>query len=247
MVLTSLKPPNEIFTVDLHLWPREWYAVENYATAFAKAPLFRFMLNGALVCVAILLIQVLIAVPAAYALAKLSFRGRELCFALVIIGILIPIQVPAIPIYIALAWTGLLDTYSALILPFSVSAFGIFLLRQFFKTFPDEIIDAARLDGYSEIAIVWLVVLRSAWPAIGSFALFEFIYHWNDLYWPLVVLTDANLSTPPLGLLFYRTQTSGSDFGALMAATTVITAPLIVAFLLVQRQFKQGLAIGGIR
>lgn len=247
MVLTSFKPPNEIFLAHPTVLPQRWYAVENYSKIFTDVPLVRFLVNGVLVCGAIVLVQLSIAVPAAYALAKIRFRGRDALFSLIVVSLLIPIQVPAIPLYLAFARMGLLDSYAGLILPFAVSCFGIFLLRQFFSSFPQEIIEAARLDGYSEFTIAWRIVLPSAWPAVSAFAVFSAIAHWNDIYWPLIVVTRPELATPPLGVVFFRNQESGADFGALMAGATVISAPLLAAFLLAQRSFVRGVTATGIK
>ncbi|CDZ64439.1 carbohydrate ABC transporter permease [Neorhizobium galegae] len=248
MLITSLKTPDEVFLADFHLFPSKWGATDNYISAFAEAPLLRLMLNGAFVSLSILVIQVVIAAPCAYALAKIPFRGSDILMSLVLLGLMIPIQVPALPIYIAFAYVGLLDTYTALIIPFSTSVFCIFLLRQFFKTFPHEIIEAARLDGYSELEIVWLIVVPSSWPAIAAFSIFSVVGHWNDLYWPLIVITDPNLATPPLGLMMFRQSSqAGGNIGALMAAGTIVIAPLVLAFLFAQAQFIRGLTVTGLK
>lgn len=248
MVITSLKTPDEIFLADFHLFPSKWGATDNYISAFTEAPLLRLMLNGAFVSLSILVIQVVIAAPCAYALAKIPFRGSGILMSLVLLGLMIPIQVPALPIYIAFAYLGLLDTYTALIIPFSTSVFCIFLLRQFFKTFPHEIIEAARLDGYSEMEIVWLIIVPSSWPAIAAFSIFSVVGHWNDLYWPLIVITDPNLATPPLGLMMFRQSSqAGGNIGALMAAGTIVIAPLVLAFLFAQAQFIRGLTVTGLK
>jgi multiple sugar transport system permease protein len=241
MALTSLKPPQEIFRLGLHILPEQWGGAENYGRVFSDTPMLRFLFNGILVCGAIVVLQVMIAVPAAYALARIPFRGRALFFSLILISLLVPIQVPSLFLYLGFARAGLLDTYASLVLPFIISAFAIFLLRQHFLHFPQEVIEAARLDNFGEFEIAWRIVLPSARPAIGAFAVFSMVAHWNDLYWPLVVVTDPAMATPPLGVVFFRNQESGSDFGALMAAATVISAPLIIAFLLAQRTFVRGL------
>jgi len=247
MVVTSLKSPSEIFTVDFSLWPKHFNAVENYGRALTKVPLLRFALNGFIVCAGILIVQVLVAVPCAYALAKLRFPGRNALFALVLLGLCIPVQVPALPLYMGLASLGLLNTYFAIMMPFFLSVFAIFLFRQFFKSYPDEIIHAARLDGMSEFEIVWRIVVPSAWPAIAAFSVFSVVAHWNDLYWPLIVINDMNLATPPLGMLFFADSETGSNYGSLTAAATVITAPLVLAFLIARRRFIEGITMTGIK
>jgi multiple sugar transport system permease protein len=247
MLVTSIKPPDEIFTATLRLWPRHFNAVENYGRALTAAPLLRFALNGLIVCGGILIVQLLVAIPCAYALAKLRFPGRNTLFVLTLLALAIPVQVPALPLYIAIANVGLLNTYVSMMIPFFLSVFAIFLLRQFFKGFPDDILQAARLDGMSELEIVWRIVVPSAWPAIAAFAVFSFVAHWNDLYWPLIVISDANLAPPPLGMMFLTDAETGSNYGALTAAATILTAPLVIAFLLARRQFVAGITMTGVK
>ena len=145
----------------------------------------------------ILVLQVLICAPAAYALAKLRFPGRPVLFALVLMDLCIPIQVPSLPLYMALAEVGMLNTYFSMMMPFFLSVFAIFLFRQFFKSYPDEIIQAARLDGVGEFEIVWRIVVPSAWPAIAAFSVFSIVAHWNDLYWPLIVISEVRSASCP--------------------------------------------------
>ncbi|MBZ6078427.1 carbohydrate ABC transporter permease [Microvirga puerhi] len=247
MLATSIKPPDEVFTATFSLWPKRFYGVENYSYALTAAPLLRFALNGAILCGGILIIQLLVAIPCAYALAKLRFPGRDVLFVLVLLGLAVPVQVPALPLYIGLANLGLLNTYFSMMVPFFLSVFAIFLLRQFFKSFPDDIIHAARLDGMSEFEIVWRVVTPSAWPAIAAFSVFSIVAHWNDLYWPLIVITDASLAPPPLGMMFFANAETGSNYGALTAAATILTAPLVITFLFARRQFIQGITMTGVK
>jgi multiple sugar transport system permease protein len=247
MVSTSLKPPNEIFSTDLSLLPRKWFAAENYRDAFTKVPLLRYLLNGVIVTVAIFAAQLVVSLPCAYAMAKLRFRGRDTMFVLVLVGLMIPAQVPAIPRYVMLYQVGLLDSYAALILPFVVSAFGIFLMRQFFRSVPDDLVHAARLDGCGEFGILWRIMLPLAFPAMVAFGIISIVAHWNDFFWPLVVIQTGDLATPPLGTLFFRNEEAGSDFGPLMAGTVVITAPLVLLFLGAQRRFIEGMTLTGMK
>jgi len=222
--------------------------VYNYTAAFKEAPLLRYMLNGVIVTVSIFVIQVIVALPCAYALAKLRFWGRDVVFGLVIFCLLIPVHAIALPLYIMLAKAGLTNTYAALIVPWTISVFGIFLMRQFFKTVPDDLIDAARMDGMSEFSIVWRVMLPTAIPALLAFAIFSVVAHWNDYYWPRVVITgDRDLMTPPLGLRMFKSDLDGNEYGPMMAATTVIVTPLVVAFLLAQRRFIEGITMTGMK
>ncbi len=247
MLSASVKPGGEIFQASLNLWPAHFHSVENYAKALTAVPLPRFLLNGAIVCAILLFFQLAFAVPCAYALAKLRWPGRGLVFALVLLGLLIPAHVPALPLYVALAKLGLLDSYAALTAPFAVSVFAIFMFRQAFKAMPDELIQAARLDGMGEFGIVWRVILPNAWPTATAFATFSIVAHWNDLFWPLIVIQTQTMATPALGVLFFRAEEGGNDIGALMAASVITTLPMVAVFLLAQRRFIQGVATAGLK
>ncbi len=247
MISTAAKPPTEIFTKDIHLIPHQFALWDNLATAFGKSHLVRFLINGVIVTVSIFVLQVLVAMPAAYALAKLRFLGRNTVFALILFCILIPPQATAIPVFLMFHQIGILDTYASLVLPFTISAFGVFLMRQFFRTVPDDLIDAARMDGLSEFAIVWRVMLPATIPALVAFGIFSLIAHWNDYFWPLIVLNSEQLRTPPLGVADFRNNEAGTDYGPLMAAAMVIIAPLVIAFLLAQRRFVEGITFSGMK
>lgn len=245
MLVTSVRPPHEIFEGSLLPWPQEFYGWGHYEAALLNVPLMRFMLNGVIICSLILLVQICIAVPAAYALAKLSFFGDKALWIGTLAALCIPIQVTALPIYMGLAEAGLLNTYFSITLPFFLSVFAIFLLRQAFKTFPDEIIHAARLDGMNEFEIIWRIVLPSYKSTLAAFAIFSVVAHWNDLYWPMIVISETRLAPPPLGMMFFANAESGSDYGALMAGATLLTMPLVLVFLLARRRFIEGLTMSG--
>jgi multiple sugar transport system permease protein len=246
----STKKPQGAWMTIANPWDEEetiQYAVENYTAAFTKVPLLRFLLNGLFVTLCIFAAQALTALPMAYALAKLRWRGREAAFSMVVLALLIPPQVPAIPLYIGLWQLGLLNTNAAIILPSTISVFGIFLMRQFFRTVPDDLIAAARMDGLSEWAIVWRIMLPTAAPAIAAFACLSFIWNWNEFFWPLIAVQEEHLMTPPLGIAFFSNAEAGTSFGPLMAAATVVTAPLALAFLLAQRAFIEGVTMTGVK
>lgn len=247
MVSLSFKPAGEIFRAHFSLFPEQWYAVENYTKALTSVPLPHYMLNGVIVCAAILALQIAVCAPAAYALAKLHFRGRDLLFALVLIGLLLPHQVLSLPLFILGYKLGILNTYAALVFPYIVSPFGIFLFRQFFKTIPDDVVHAARLDGLSEIAIVWKIIVPMALPAIVAFSIFSVVGHWNDLFWPLIAVRDQNLMPPPLGIMAFKNEEAGNDYGPLMAASTVIVMPLVITFLAAQKWFVEGMTRGAVK
>jgi multiple sugar transport system permease protein len=231
MLAASIKPADEIFGNALALLPHHFGGARNYGRVFAQVPVARILLNGVIVCGGILFFQLLFAIPAGYALAKLSFRGRSVILGAIMLGLLVPVQTTALPIYATLSSLGWLDTYAALIAPFTISVFAIFLFNQFFRSLPDDLLHAARLDGMSEIGVIWRVVLPNAWPAATAFAIFSVVAHWNDLFWPLLVVgSDA-----------------GQDYGATMALAVVMTAPLVIAFLFAQRRFVEGIATAGLK
>lgn len=247
MIATSLKPADQIYGEPLDLIPSTFAIERNYGKALFSVPMLQFMFNGVIVVSGILIVQVAVALFSGYALAKLEFRGRGLFFVLVLLALCVPIQVPALPIYLALSKLHLLDSYFSLMAPFLLSVFAIFLFRQFFKGFPDEILQAARLDGMSEFEIVLRVVLPGAWPAIAAFAVFSITAHWNDLYWPLIAVNSLELATPPLGMLLFKDSELSADFGALAAGAAIITVPLLLVFVLAQRQFVRGIMLSGMK
>lgn len=237
-----VKPGNAVADCMVTPW------IYNYTTAFEKAPLVRYLLNGVIVTASIFFIQVIIALPCAYALAKLKFWGRETVFALVLFCLLIPVHAIALPLYIMLAKLGLTNTYAALIVPWTISVFGIFLMRQFFMTVPDDLIDAARMDGMGEYSIIWNVMLPTAIPALMAFAIFSVVAHWNDYFWPRIVITgNRELFTPPLGLREFKGDADGDNFGPMMATAVIIVTPLLAAFALAQRRFIEGITLSGMK
>jgi multiple sugar transport system permease protein len=247
MIALSAKSPEEMFDPGFSLLPKHWHAWQNYSEALTAAPLLRFLLNGAVICSSILALQLLICLPMAYALAKLRFRGRHALFGAVLFGLLLPHQVLALPIFILCHKLKILDSYAALILPFIVSPFGIFLFRQFFRTIPDDILHAARLDGLSEFSIVWRIVTPMSLPAVMAFSIFSVVAHWNDLFWPSIVIKSTQLMPPSLGVAAFRGIESGNDYGPLMAGTVIVVLPLLIAFGLAQRWFIEGLTSAALK
>ncbi len=247
MLSTAMKPREEIFSSSLTLIPERLAVVENFSKAFTRVPMLQLLMNGVIVCTIILVVQVLVALPCAYALAKLRFPGARALIAAIMLGLLVPIHATALPIYVALSGAGVLNTYFALAAPFMISVFAIFLFLQFFRAMPYDLINAARLDGMSELGIVLRVIVPNAWPAITAFSIFSVVAHWNDLFWPQIVVTETAMAPPPLGLIFFRAAEAGDDYGALMAATVVVTVPLLAAFLFAQRRFIEGITLTGLK
>ncbi|MER8487501.1 carbohydrate ABC transporter permease [Mesorhizobium australicum] len=247
MISTAGKTQSDIFTSSLSLIPQHFYFAENFAKALSKVPMATLLWNGVVVCGLIFFFQVLVAIPCAYAMAKLKFRAARLMMVLVMLGLLVPIHATALPLYVAFDRMSLINSYTSLVAPFTISVFAIFMFLQFFRAMPDDLIHAARLDGMSELGIVARVIVPNAWPAVTAFAIFSVVAHWNDLYWPLIVVSKQASATPPLGLMYFRAAEAGDDYGALMAATLIITLPLVVAFLFAQKRFVEGITMTGLK
>ncbi len=241
MLSTAGKGQSEIFTSSLSLIPQHSFFLQNFMKAFTRVNMLGLLFNGVVVCCLILFFQVLIAVPCAYALAKLNFRARKAddgaCYA----GPAGPHSRDSASTLCGLQQSGGAQQLHRARRALSISVFGIFLFLQFFRAMPDDLIHAARLDGMSEMGIVARVIVPNAWPAITAFAIFSVVAHWNDLYWPLIVVSNQTYATPPLGLLYFRAAEAGDDYGALMAATLIITLPLVLAFLFAQKRFVEAL------
>ncbi len=246
MVAASFMPKTEIFIPGLHLIPRS-PTLSNYAAAFNDSALARYLLNGLIVTSAVLVGQLLVILPAGYAFARLRFRGRTLLFFLVLAGLAVPGYVRAIPNFLLLARLNLINTYPALVLPFVGSAFGVFLMRQFFLQLPGDVLDAARLDGCNTLQLLAYVLLPLTRPAIAAFAVFSVVTHWNDFFWPLVVIRTSRLYTPPAGIAFFAGAEGGENWGVIMAAGVVIILPLVTVFLLARRQFVASLAHAAVK
>ncbi|MFV0474487.1 MAG: carbohydrate ABC transporter permease [Pikeienuella sp.] len=246
MISSSMKPADEVYDADFSIIPETFAGLQNYGDVLFGQPYPRFMLNSLIVCVGILLVQLLTAVPAAYALAKLRFRGSAILLGTVIACLTIPINVTSIPLYLGVVKAGLLDTYFAMMFPFLVSVFAIFLFRQFFRGFPDSIIDAARVDGFSEMEIVIRLILPSAIPAVAAFSVFSFVSHWNDLYWPLIVVQSQDKMTAALSMMQYKSEFD-TNYGRSFAAATVVTIPMLLVFLFARRAFIRGITMTGVK
>lgn len=241
MIRTSLTAPSEIFSGNLLALSS--LSFENYARVFAEVPLLRYYANGLFVVVAIFLGQVVICVPAAYALSRLRFAGKSASIWLVLAAMMVPYHVTAIPIYVLLSRFGLINSLGALILPFIGSAFSVFLLRQFFLSIPQSVFESARLDGASPFRVLWHIVFPMARPAITTFGIFSFVSHWNDYFWPSFVLRNDQAATVPFGIVQFLDQELGSEYGPQMAAATLTVLPLLIGFLLAQRQFIAGMSM----
>lgn len=241
MVLTSFKSLSEISTAPMALLPRQPTLVA-YREVFTTIPVGRYLLTTTVMAVSIALLQIALALPAGYALAKLRFRGRKVLFGLVIGCLLVPGQVTFVPVFLLFAKLQLVNTMAALVLPFAVSALGTFLVRQALLSIPDEIIEAARLDGASEFTIVYRILGPILLPTLTSLFLLSFVFHWNDYFWPLVMTTDDSVRTLPLGVALFREQGTGVRWHLVMAANVILSLPALGLFFAAQRHLLRAVS-----
>ena len=236
LLVSALKASDEIFTATPRWLPAslEW---SNFVRAWEGAAFGRYFLNSVAVAAAILLLQLTTASLAAFALARRRFRGRGIILLAVIGALIIPIQVTFLANFVTLERFGWLDSYWALIAPFTASAFGTFLLRQAFLAVPEALEDAARLDRCTGLAFLWHFLLPLSRPTVLAFTLVALVAHWNDYFWPLIVTNRDEIRTLPIGLAMFVTQEVTTDWNLLMAATLFVAAPMLIMFFLTQRYF----------
>ena len=221
--------------------------LENFVRAWHAAPFARYFLNTTLLCAMILGVQLVLVTLAAYAFARFEFFGREVAFSLVLVQLMIMPDVLIVENYQTLRKLGLVDTLLGIGLPYMASAFGIFLLRQTFKTVPRELDEAARVEGCSFLMMLWKVYVPLARPVYIAFGLTSVSYHWNNFLWPLIVTNSVETRPLTVGLQIYSHADQGIDWALICAATLLTSAPLLVGFLLFQRQFVQSFIRAGIR
>lgn len=243
MISTSLKPAAEIFRYPPTLFT-EQPQFGNYIRLFEVVPFARMMLNSLIVSISVTLLQLLVCSMAAFAFARLRFRGRETLFLLYLSALMIPSQVTLIPNFILVRNLGWIDSYAALILPFAFSSFGTFLLRQAFLTVPRELEEAARIDGATYAQVFWRVMLPLVRPALGALAIFTFVAQWNNFLWPLIITTKPEMNTLTVGLSGLRGQYN-TDWGLLMTGSVLAILPIFVVFILGNRSFIKGITSGG--
>lgn len=247
MVSTSLKGYHEIFRYPPN-WIPDTLRWSNYLEVWKLAPFGKFYINSTVVGILTTVGQVITGVLAAYAFARMEFRGRDQVFMLFLATLMVPTQVTLIPTYIVMSQISWIDTYQALIVPFISTAFSVFLLRQFFLTIPMELEEASIMDGCSKLRFIWAVLMPLAKPAIASVSLFGFLGSWNSYLWPLIVVNSNQMRTLPIGLRFFVSQQGGgSEWHYLMAASLIVMLPVLVVFFLAQKQFIEGMARSGIK
>lgn len=245
MISTSLKPFNEVFDMPPKLIPSKimW---SNYLEVSDRIPMGRYFFNSVLVSVCITIGTLITSVLAAFAFSRIKFWGRDVIFSIFLGTMMIPGEVLIIPNYITLSKLGWINSYKALIIPWIVSVFSIFLLRQFFLGIPESLYYAAKMDGCSDIKFLWNIMIPMSKPALVTVALIKVIYSWNEFLWPLIVTDTPFMRTLPTGLAVFTSET-GSYYNLLMAAATIIILPIIIIYFLLEKYIISGISKAGIK
>jgi len=241
MLVVSLWP-NEAFLA--RRFPLNQISLNNYRETFSVIPFGRYILNSTIVTVTVTVLQILISSLAAFAFARLRFRGREALFLLYLATLMIPAQVTLIPNFLIIKSLGWYDTYLALIVPALFSALSTFLLRQYYRSIPLDLDEAARMDGASSLRIWMQVIVPLSWPVMSALAIFTFQATWNDFLWPLVVTGSEPMRTIPIGLSYFVGQYS-TAWNLLMAGSVIALLPVLVIYVLAQKTFVQGITLSG--
>ncbi|HSJ30367.1 MAG TPA: carbohydrate ABC transporter permease [Longimicrobiales bacterium] len=224
----------------------ERVTLEHYRALFTRLNLGRYLINSAFIATTVTLVSLLINSMAGYAFAKLRFRGRDRTFRFLTLGLVIPVQVSMLPLFLLMRELGFINTYWGVIIPGMASIFGIFLIRQYALSIPDDLIDAARIDGAGEFRIYWSVILPVVRPILATLAIWTFLSTWNDFMWPLIVLSDDSMFTLPVALA----NLSGErvqDTELMMAGAVLTTLPVMLVFVFLQRYYVEGITMGSVK
>jgi len=247
MILTSLKSHQDVFTKPLWWIPPKPMFWANVQLVFDRIPFGRYFFNSVVVATSATVLDLFFSTMAGFALAKYRFPGRGLIFGGIVATMMVPFIVILIPQYIIVRNLGWLDTYAGLIVPFAISSFGIFLMRQAFLGTPDELIDAARIDGASEWRILFQILVPLNVPPLISLAILRFLSEWDSLLWPLVATSSERMRTISLGMALLQDDRYGTDFPMLMAAATLALAPIVLVYAFLQRYFIKSVANSGLK
>jgi multiple sugar transport system permease protein len=245
MVSASLMPTGEATAVPPRFLPSR-ITFEHYGEMFSRLRLGRSFANSAFLAVSITALSLLFNSMAGYAFARLRFKGRDRLFAALIAALAIPVQISMLPLFLLMKWLGLVNTYWGVVIPGLASILGIFLIRQFMLSIPQDLLDAARIDGASEWKIYWSIVLPLARPALVTLAIFTFMNMWNDFMWPLIILTDNDKYTLPVAIANLVGE-HVMDVELMMASSVLTVTPVLLLFLVLQRYYIAGLMAGGVK
>jgi multiple sugar transport system permease protein len=246
MAVTSLKTVPEIQRVPLQILPDHWTNLDNYREVFQRQPFARFLANSALVASVSALSSAVVSSLAGYGFAKFRFPGHGLFFFAILGILMVPFQSVVVPLYLWVSRLGLLDTYAGILAPDLVSVFGVFLMRQSIEVVPSDYIDAARIDGSSEFGIFWRVILPSVTPAIATLVIIKFMWTWNELFWPLVVVNSPTMKVVTLGLVSF-TNMYFIEYNLVTAAAVLSILPILIVFLVCQKWVVRAVVMSGLK
>jgi multiple sugar transport system permease protein len=245
MLSASLMPAGEATTYPPRLLPRV-PTLEHYRALFTRLDLGRNLLNSSLIAFTVTAVSLVVNSMAGYAMAKLRFRGRDRLFGVLSAGLIMPVQVAMLPLFLLFKQLGLINTYWGVIVPSLASIFGIFLIRQYTRAIPDDLLDAARIDGASELRIYWSVVLPVIRPILATLSIWTFLTTWNDFMWPLIVLSDSSRYTLPVALANLVGE-HVQDTELMMAGSVITVLPVMLTFLALQRYYVEGITAGSVK
>jgi alpha-1,4-digalacturonate transport system permease protein len=245
MVSISLKAPMEIFSTKLSMFPQHpmW---SNYTFGLVRSGFGKYFINTLIMAIGAVLCSVIFNSMAGFALAKYKFPGRDAIFLFILAALMVPIQVKVVPLYLLTSALHWVDTFQGAILPTISQAFGVFLMRQYCLTIPDELLEAARIDGCSDFRTYWQIIFPLCKPAMAVNVIFQFMWRWNDLLWPLIVLRKEQMYTIQQGLAFFRDDPSIAG-GPIMAMSLISILPIAILFFALQKYFVQGIAMSGMK
>jgi multiple sugar transport system permease protein len=246
MLVSSFKPEAEVRAVPPTWWP-ETLTLDNYDRLFTQLDFPTYFMNSVIVALAVTIGNVVFCSMLGYALAKLSFPGKRLMFMIVLGTLMVPGVVTFVPLFVLTTKMGLSNTLIGMILPFLAAPFGVFLMRQYISALPDELIQAARIDGAGELRIFGSVILPLCGPALATLGILTFLGSWNNFLWPLVVAQTEDKYTLPVALALYAVGQNATQYGLLLAGSVVVVVPVLVLFLFLQRHIMQGIAMTGIK
>ncbi|MFN8465100.1 MAG: carbohydrate ABC transporter permease [Caldilineaceae bacterium] len=246
MVIGAFKLPAEIYRI-----PPTWLPLEptlaNFVTAWNSAPFGRYYVNSFVITILGSVFEIYFAVTTAYAFAFLRFPRKEWLFLLLLAALMIPAQVTIVPNYLTVAGFGWVNTYVGIVVPGAAAAYGAFLLRQYYRILPGEVLDAAKVDGAGHLRTLTSIVVPLAKPAIISFALLSVVAKWNDFLWPLIVTNTRDMRVLPIGIYWLRVEEGAIDWGVIMAGTLFVVVPVVLIFLFAQRYIVDGIAAGAVK
>ncbi|MFI6938831.1 carbohydrate ABC transporter permease [Streptomyces sp. NPDC050418] len=249
MALSAFKTKKDL-TASPPVWlPSEW-TLQNFRDLLDQLDMPQYFLNSLIVAVLVTVCNLLFCSMLGYALAKLNFTGRSKVFGIVLAALMVPANLMVLPLFVLINQLNLLDTYAGLVLPFAAAAFGVFLMRQFMQAIPDELLEAARMDGAGEWYIFWRIVIPLVKPALATLTIFTFLGSWNNFIWPLIATNDPDKYTLPVALATFANdpnRTVGGANGMLMAGSLLVVLPVLVVFAVLQRHFTQGIATAGMK